>query len=354
MKVITKYISKEIITFFLLCHFIFILLYLVIDFINKLDRFVDAGVSLSLTLFYFLYKIPTMVVQMTPVATMISIVVVLCIMKKNKEVMAMKTCGLNLLKAFQPVVMISLIISVSSLFLAEVIVPYTSTKSNEIMEIDVKKRPQASFQHWYKSNNNIYWIKYFDIKSKTMKYPTFYFFDDHFRLTKRIKGETASWSNGAWKIENVKILTLGKDNQYSTKKMSSYILKIPETPGTFIKKMKEPEDMSYRELKKHAEKIKAEGYDNTAALVELHMKLAYPFIGSVFALIAIPIGLWQKTSGIPLSITLGILTCFLFWLVMGSARALGLAGVLPPFLSAWMANILFSLSGIYLLMNVKK
>lgn len=354
MKVITKYITKQIISIFLLCHFIFVLLYLVIDFIQKIDNFVEAEVSLALTLLYFLYKIPTMVMQITPAATMISIVVVICQMKKNKEIMAMKACGLNLHKAFQPVITVSLIISIFSFFLAEMIVPNTSTRSNEIMEIEVKRRPQASFLEWYKSKNGIYWIKHFDAETKTVNDPIFYFFNDQFNIAKKVSGETCRWLGESWEIENAKILTLEKDNTYSHVIKHRYQLDIDETPDTFITKRRKPEDMSYEELKKRAEKTRAEGYDNKATLVNLYMKFSYPLIGVVFSLIAIPIGLWEKTEGIPLSVTLGMLTIFLFRVVMGYARALGLDGTLPPSLSAWTANILFTFVGIYLLMNIKK
>jgi lipopolysaccharide export system permease protein len=355
MRVVTKYISKQIISIFLLCHFIFILLYLVIDFIQKIDNFVEAGVPLTLTFIFLIYRIPTMLTQIiTPAAAMISIIVVLCQMKKNKEIMAMKACGLNLHRVFQPVIVISILISIFSFLLAETIVPYTNARCTEIWEIDVNKRSQASFLEWYKSKNRIYWIKHFDAETKTISDPIFYFFNDQFNIIKKISGKTCRWIDGVWVVEDAKILTLEKDNTYSTVKQPRYILKIPETPKTFITKKRKPEDMSYAELKKHAEKVKNEGYDNTADLVDLYTKLSYPFMAVVFAVIAIPLGLWEKISGIPLAVTLGMLTIFLLFAATGIAQALGLRGTLPPLLSAWTANILFSLTGTYFYMNIKK
>lgn len=351
MKVITKYISKQIISIFLLCHFIFVLLFLVGDFTKKMDDFIEGG-AISLIFLYLLYKIPTMVIKITPPATLISIIVVICQMKKNKEIMAMKACGINLHKAFQPIIIISLMISIFSFFLAERVVPYTSTRSNEIREIEVKKRSQAGFLEWYKSKNNIYWIKHFDEETKTINDPVFYFFNDQFNLIKKVSGDACRWLGDGWEVENAKILDLEKGNKYS--KQPRYRLNIPETPETFITKRKKPDDMSYGQLKKRAEKQNAQGYDNTIDLVNLYMKLSYPFMSVVFAIIAIPLGLWEKIEGIPLSVTIGMLTFFLFWLVMSSANTFGLAGRLPPFLSAWTANIMFTFSGIYLLMNIKK
>jgi lipopolysaccharide export system permease protein len=357
MKIITKYISKEVSKIFILCQFIFILLFLVIDFIQRIDNFVEAGVPFATVIIYFIYKIPFITEQMIPVATMISVIIVICLMKKNREIMAMKACGLDIFKVFMPAIFISIMLSIFSFILSDTIIPYTSSRHNRIWEVEVKKQDPTGFyestQIWYKSDNNIYWIKYFDAKTKTMEKPVFYFFNDQFILIKKIKGETGRWINNRWEIENASIQTL-KNDDYLIEKTALLPLSIPETPEMFIKKIKKPEDMSYGQLKRHAEKVKAEGYDNKADLVNLNRKLAFPFIAAVLALLAIPIGLWEKLNGIPLSITIGIAACFLLYVIMGFARALGLAGVFPPMLSAWTANILFLLVSANLIMNIKK
>ena len=46
--------------------------------------------------------------------------------------------------------------------------------------------------------------------------------------------------------------------------------------------------------------------------------------------------------------------CFLYLLVLGFARALGYAGVLPPALSAWLANFVFFLLALFWLMSVDR
>jgi lipopolysaccharide export system permease protein len=86
----------------------------------------------------------------------------------------------------------------------------------------------------------------------------------------------------------------------------------------------------------------------------LNKKLAFPLISAVLALIAVPIALGTRRGGIPLAVTLGVAVCFLYQISMYFSRTLGLSGTLPPLLSAWTANLIFSLFGIYLIMCVKK
>jgi lipopolysaccharide export system permease protein len=44
---------------------------------------------------------------------------------------------------------------------------------------------------------------------------------------------------------------------------------------------------------------------------------------------------------------------FLYLLTLGISRSLGLSGVLSPMLSAWIANLIFSLAGVYLMIQME-
>lgn len=359
MKVTTKYISWEFLKFFFLCQAVFIFLYLLGDFVLKINDFAEAGVSFKSTAVFFIAKIPFITVEMMPYGTMISAVVLICIMKKNFEITAMKACGLNLLNVFQPLIVISLILSAATFVLSESVVPYASRVSNEIRDIEVKKITPAAAGGKTgirrKSGNNIYLIKYFDVTTKTMKNPSFYFIDDNFDLQKKIDAEACTWESGTWILKDGVMYTWEKDGTVKPQKFTEKPLIINETPETFMEGINKPEEMSYMELKRQAEKVRAEGYDNTPDLVDLNFKMARPLTSTVFILLAIPIALWKRSMGVPISITGGIAICFLHRVVMELfGRPLGIAGVFPPFLSAWAANILFILLGSNFLMSIKR
>ena len=112
--------------------------------------------------------------------------------------------------------------------------------------------------------------------------------------------------------------------------------------------------MSYFQLKRYAEKVSSEGYDNTRYLVDMNIKLSFPLISFVLALIGIYIALEFKIGGIPLTVSAGVGLCFLYTVILGFSRSLGLSGILPPVLSAWTANIVFILLGIYLMMSLER
>jgi len=130
----------------------------------------------------------------------------------------------------------------------------------------------------------------------------------------------------------------------------NHTLHLPETPQVFERSMKAPEEMSFWELRNYTRKIREEGYDSTRSQVEFHSKIAFPFISLVLTLVGIPLGLRKKKGGIPFGITIGIGISFLYLLTFGLSRSLALSGSLPPVLGAWLANLLFLLFGIYLIL----
>ncbi|MEA2040813.1 MAG: LPS export ABC transporter permease LptG [Thermodesulfobacteriota bacterium] len=357
MKILTKYFSREFLKLFGLFLFSFLTMYLVIEFILKIDDFIDADVSTVLMFSYLFNNIPFIMVQLTPLATMLSVIVMLCLMERHNEIIAAKACGINIFELSKPLILVALLISLSVFLVSELIVPHTSTKSNEIWEIDLKNKAERRLyiqNHiWYKGSNSIYWIGRFDSKRKTMENLTLYFFDDSFRLEKRIDARKAIWTGDKWEIREGIIQKIINEDRYSLKRFSEIDLSLPEKPDAFLRTMKQPEEMSYWQLKRYARRVQVEGYDATEYLVDMNIKLALPLINVMMILIGIPIALGLKRGGTPMAVSLGIGVCFLYYVFVGFSRSLGFSGMLPPLISAWLGNGVFLLLGIYLMIRLK-
>ncbi|MBU2497269.1 MAG: LptF/LptG family permease, partial [Proteobacteria bacterium] len=242
MKVLSKYLVKEFLRLLILCEIIFLFLYLIIDFLQKIDNFIEAQVSKGVMLLYFFYKAPLVMTQMMPVATLIAVIVMFSSMKRRNEITALKACGLDILGFSQKVIMASFFVAAAVFLFSETVVPYASFKSNKIWKIEVEKQDPGLFygghQIWYKGSDAIYWIRHFDFKSMIMENPTFYFFDKTFRLIKKIDGRRGVWSDGKWKIEAGVKQEIRADGGYEIEKFETHLLNIPEGPEAFVKGMK--------------------------------------------------------------------------------------------------------------------
>jgi len=359
MKVLSKYLLKELIKISLICQIVFLTVYLIIDFLGKIDNFIEADVPGIIMFSYFILKTPHIIVQLLPPATLISVIIMLCLMKNNNEIIAMKAGGINIFTVCRSLIIYSLFLTAALFIFSESIVRYTSSKSNEIWNVEVEKYDPGRYyygseQIWYRGVDCIYWIKSFDNKAMIMKQPSFFFFNKNFRLVKKIVGRSATWQDGNWNVEEGIIQELQDDGNYRLTRFSNHYMKLPETPETFIRKTRSPEEMSFRQLKKYAERVRNEGYDNTKYLVEMHTKIAFPFIIFIMTLVGVTIALTQKKVKIHLAVSIGMGICFIYILIFGFSRSLGLSGILPPILSAWFANLAFFLFSIYMMTYVER
>jgi len=354
MKIIKRYFYREFLTFFFISLITFLLIYMVVDFFGKIDNFLEANVPMNVAFSYFLYKIPFSTQQLIPVSVLISVMLMLSIMNKHNEILAMRNCGQSLFNISYPIIVISTLTGIGSFFLAESIVPITSSMANRIWNIQVEKRdPKGAYKlsHlWYKGKDAIYQIRAHHSRKHTIEGFSVFFLDKDFTLTKKIDARKATWINDRWYLNDGLIQEIEPDGSRKSTRFTHYSIQVPEGPENFERSMKTPEEMSFWELRKYVGKIRQEGYDSTRCQVDLHIKIAFPFICPVLALAGIPLALRRKKGGIAFGITIGIGISFLYLLALGLSRSLALSGVLPPILGAWIANLLFSLFGIYLML----
>jgi lipopolysaccharide export system permease protein len=354
MKIITKYLYKEFFTFFFISLSTFLMIYMVVEFFGKIDNFLEADVPINVAFSYFIYQIPFTIQQLIPVSVLISVMLMLGIMHKHNEILAMKNCGLSLFNLSYPILAVSVLAGIGTFFISESIVPITSSVANNIWNIQVEKRaPKGAYklsQLWYRGKSSIYQIRTYDRRQNIIEGFTIFLFDKAFTLTKRIDAKKAEWINDRWYLTDGLTQEIGPDGSRKTIRFTNHTIQLPEGPQNFETSMKAPEEMSFWELRKYMKKLNEEGYDSARSQVELHTKIAFPFICPILTLVGIPLALRRKKGGIPLSITFAIGISFLYLLIFGLSRSLAISGALPPILGAWVANLLFSFFGIYLML----
>lgn len=358
MSILTRYLVREFLKPLIFCEGVLSFLFLVIDFIGGVDNFLEAQVSTSLMMSYFALKVPFIMIQMLPPATLIAVIFVFSLMRRNNELVALKACGLKTKVISLPVLVVSLFVTLGLFLCSELIVPLTSSRANRIWRIDVEKRDPSRSQggsgFWYKGDKCFFWMRQFDRGKMIMVEPSLHFFDDGFHLIKKIDGREGVWKNGKWEIRDGIILQAGLNDAYEPKKFQRMDIEIPETPDTFATEERSPEEMSYWHLKRFVERLQSEGYGSARYDVDLHIKLSFPFIVLIMTILGIPVAIAPRKGGPLLSVVFGLLFSFVYLLALGLFRSLGIAEIFPPFLAAWMANGLFFFLGLYLMMKVDR
>ena len=117
---------------------------------------------------------------------------------------------------------------------------------------------------------------------------------------------------------------------------------IDETVAAKIKANMEEKD----EEKEDAAKLKKDIEDDLLEFeILMNEKLALPFTSIVFALIAIPLAITGPRARFNRGLIFSIIVLFLFYILRAVSSAIGQMELVPPFLAAWLPNIILFIIG---------
>jgi lipopolysaccharide export LptBFGC system permease protein LptF len=109
--------------------------------------------------------------------------------------------------------------------------------------------------------------------------------------------------------------------------------------------------MTFGELQRYIRDLGQSGFDTKHLSVQLNIKLAYPIITLVMAVLAIPFALSMGKRGSLTGIAAAIGVAIAYWVLKSTFEALGDVNFLPTLLAAWSPDLLFGFAGAYLLLR---
>lgn len=371
MPILYRYVIREILRTALVLLVSVVGIYLVVDFFERIDNFMEAGVPMARMLAYLAYKVPMIIAQVLPVVLLLAVLVTFGLMGKHNEIIALKSGGVGFHTLLKPLAGTGLAFSLLLFLTAEIFVPVTAARANAIWWGEVKKRAAVVSREkniWLKENQRITHIKYYDRDARAAFGVTVYEFDPEFRLAERIDAERAVFSAGAseggeggggpgrWEVFGMmrQVLDPSTGQYRITTDPGPVGLQIGISPENLETVVKKSEEMSLVELYGYVRRIESEGYDATRYRVDLHAKSAFPLICFILAFVSAGIaGRKGIRDGIPVGVAYGIGVAFLYWIFYSLCISLGYGGVIPPVLAAWTANLLFACVALITLMNVE-
>ena len=357
MSVIKRYLTREILKQFGLVLLAVVTIYVVVDFFEKSDNFVKAGLPVSRTLTFFALNTPYIISQIVPIGLLLSIIIVFSLMNKNNELLALKSGGISLLSLVRPVLVLGVVTAVALFFFTDRLVPKATVKANSIWVEEVQKKSLMSSREkniWIKGNRRITHITYYNPVKQRIYDVSVSFFDDRFRLSRKIDAEEGVFQDGEWLL--LDLIEQSRDaatSGYNIAYRKALNLSLDFDPADLAKVVRKPEEMSYTELQAYIRKVEEEGYDATIHKVNLHAKPAFAFVCIIMGFIGTGLAVRKgKNKGIFFSIAYGIAIAFFYWIVHSFCLSLGYGEMLPALISAWVANFIFLILGFLILIYV--
>ncbi len=356
MTLISRYILKTFWRIFGLALAAFIGLYLLVDFFERVDNFIEHSAAAHLYLSYFALKVPFIAVQVAPLACLLAVFMTLGGFSRTNELTAMHSAGISLLRITLPLLVTGLLISLASLMAYEYLVPMCVKQANIIYTGKVRGRPVGVFKRsriWLREGSKIVNIRLAEAEQGQLQGVTLYDFDRSFKLIRRSDIPKASYDKSHWKAASLIERRFDRGNLIASHTGNNQAIDLMLTPDDFrVPGSKRNEDLGYRELRSLATKLRAEGYKSTRFEVDMHARIATPFASLIMAFLGIPFALRKgRDSGLALGIAMSVMIGVVYFILQAILLAFGYSSALPPALAAWSANLLFFLFGCWLFLG---
>ena len=362
MRILALYVAREFLKHFAFLVVAFVGIYVLFDFIEKVDNFHEAGQSWATMLTFFVLQLPEIITLLLPLAVLMATVITLALMSKRNEIVAIKSSGVSLVRFTLPILLLSLAFTLALALLNETVVPRTKARTNYIWDVLVEKRPGRLVHEeafWYKGQNAVYRVGFYDADGQTLSDVVYYGFDQDFNLALRVDARRIRYLSGRWVGFEGLLQERLPGGGYSAKSFDQQPLDLPELPQDFSQLSKPSEEMTFVELARYLDRIEREGYDARRYRVDLQARISYPFVCLIMALLGIPLALisdrGRAGESLAPAIIVGLVSALIYWVSFSYARSLfGYSGVLPPFLAVWLSNLVFAVAGLWLMTTVRQ
>lgn len=354
MSIIDRYLTREVLQYFCIILATIIGIYIVVDFFDETDIFFESGLSFPSAFFYFISKMP--IAQFIPISVLLSVLVTFGLMNKNNEITALKSGGAGIYYLLKPMLLIGALFFLIIILLSEVVVPIIKNRAERIWAQESRKKSSVTLKEkdiWIKGDRLIAHIGYFNSTDKTLNGITLNFFDDNFRVIRRLDAAKGVYKDGLWTFYDIIEQKLdGSDGKIIFHE--EIIEKLDFSTEDLGKVAAKSEAMNVTELYDYIRKIESEGYDSTKYRVDFYAKLAFPFVCIIMCIVGTGIALRLKAKeSLPVSIVYGIGTVFFYWIFYSFCLSLGEGGVLNPLVSALIPNLIFLCFGVFTLLHAE-
>lgn len=356
MRTLDQYIIRNFLGTLLFALIAFSAIYIIIDVVGFMDKFIDRNVGLFIVMKYYIYYLPYIIILTLPVAMLLASLFSVGQLSRYNELIAMQSSGLSLYRILSPLFVLGIVISLIAAYTGERFVPQTNQAKKDLYQTYVDQLKKRAVEAQTKDislqidENRWLLIGFFDIEVNTAFKISIQNYREH-QMVERIDASRMSWEHDHWRLINGYIREFSNDNEtiQSFAELVSQNLRFK--PEDIAKVQKKAEEMSYWELKNFIDEIKRTGGSPDRWLVDLYLKISFPFANLVIILFGAPLASRKTRSGTAISFGISLFICFFYFGIIKIGQSLGHNGTLPPLFAAWMGNMLFGIGAIYILVK---
>jgi len=363
MKILRRMVFREFLGIFLAALLALVLIFLIVDFFDRVQRFVgEGGAPVRLLAVYLIYKLPQVLYDIIPLNLPLAALMTLGVLNRRMELVAIRAGGIPVRAALRPVFLFAILLAVGLFVMGETVLPRSNTREKlthreikrhkKMRKRAVKGKESEKFMRtisgWYRGAKGLYFLRNYMLEKKTAGNFVILETGKDFRVPRRIEAKKAHWDGKNWIGQDVVTRNFSREGKVVVNYHEIMILDIPETDAQIETLEKDPDETGFFDLALYIMSLEESGSDMRPFRVDLWAKVSYPLSGLILLALAIPLGLKSgRISGVAGGIVLSLVICLTYYEFYAWALSLGRGGAIQnPLIAAWAAPVLFGIVAI--------
>ena len=351
LKRIDWYIIKQFLGTFAFAMSGIILIVVVFDINEKLDKFLVPEVTLSEIIFdYYLNFIPYFVSMFSSLFTFIAVIFFTSKLADKSEIIAMLSTGMSFDRLMLPYSISAFIIAITMFTLSAFIIPPANAKRIDFEDTYIKKKKVTDARN-VQLEVEPGLFAYFDTYSNKSRMGYRFSlerFDGKVLVSRLIANSIKYDTLYNWNIIDYTIRDF--DGMYEnitqgTRKDTT----LKFVPSDFLISEYDCETMTSPALSRHIDRQKQRGIGNIQMFeIEYHKRFANAFSFFILTVIGVSLASYKKKGGMGLNIGIGLGLSFSYILFMTITSSFAISGLVSPMIASWIPNVLYTFIAIYL------
>ncbi|MBA7612458.1 hypothetical protein ES703_19694 [subsurface metagenome] len=343
---------------FLKVFFISVVFILGLSFIVRTLQGIESwkAYSISQILIMRLLEAPGIISRETLLASsMFASVYTMSNLTQNREILALRSCGVSIYKIISPLIILGFVICIFSLLFEDHIVVRSILIKDRYFAKVRGVKPQDLYRDRnnvivFGENNIIYKIDTYLSKTMEMKGVMLISKNNDGNIVYRIDAERAQWNGKGWIFYNGVLRKFDKNGAIAKRKVFTDLeTDIADDPQYLGRDTRKLENMTLKEGYKYTKMMKKMGFNYKGLITKYNRKIAYSVTLFLVIIIGLTLGSmpFRNALVISFSMTLGIVLVFFFIIEIG--YTFGSSGNIPPVIGGWLGNIVFLFICVFLL-----
>ncbi len=366
VKKLDRYIVQQFLSILVMALLGFISIFVIVDLIENLDRFIDNSVPTNVVINYYIYSLPWFVNIALPMSVLISTIFSIGLMAKRNEWTAMKASGISLYRIAFPLILVGFIISGISYVLDNQLVSIGNEKRFDIEREFIKRKSRKSIRQPKKIMKDVFLQKQESLHISLSTYKTHQQSAEGINVVeldsglvfKRLDAQKMSYidSLSLWAVSGYSIRTFDSTGSETSARISTSdtLLSLDFKPEDITQQFKSPEELNYNELEKRIQILQENGVDTRRWQVVQHFKISFAFTNLIVILFGLPLVVMKLKGGLTFGAGMSVFVIFSYYALIKFGQSMGFKGLLDPLSAAWMGNIIFIVGGIILILLARK